>query len=233
VLDQTWGVVLFGDVVRSRDRAGASTQWLEGLCARLDGVYGDQRLASFEFTQGDEIQGLLAPEADPFVAVLEASLRSHDGPSGVPRMRWALAAGPVDPGRGPATRRTGPAFRLARQTLEDVRRLKEGLLCRTGDPASDALLDGTAPVLAAIIDAMTDRQREVARLALVEGLRQADIADRLHVARPTVSVSFARGDVHNLARLSGAVRRIWASGVERARVDAGVAVSDASGPARP
>lgn len=226
MLNETWGVVLFGDVVRSRDRAATSTQWLEGLCARLDGVYGDQRLASFEFTQGDEIQGLLAPDADPFIAVLDATLRTHDGPSGVPRMRWALAAGPVDPGRGPATRRTGPAFVYARQTLDEVRRLKEGLRCRSGDPSSDALLDGTAPVLAAIIDAMTDRQREVARLALVEGLRQADIADRLRVARPTVSVSFARGDVRNLARLSGAVRQMWASGVERARAAAGPAASD-------
>jgi hypothetical protein len=219
VPDRPFGVVLFGDVVRSRDQADAATRWLETLCRRLDAAYGDRRLASFEFTQGDEIQGLLTADADPLLAILESTLRPHDprDPRAVPRMRWAIAAGPVDPGRGPATRRTGPAFVVARETLEEVRRLREGLLARTGDPAADALLDGTAPVLAAIIDTMTDRQRDVARLALVEGLRQSEVADALGVKRPTVSVSFARGDVTNLRRLSGAIRSIWSQGVARAR----------------
>src|SRR5918992_439519 len=102
------GVVLFGDVVRSRDRAIAATDWLESLRTRLDELYGEQRLAPFEFTQGDEIQGLIEPGADPFVAVLEATLRPHDGPSAAPRMRWVVAAGPGHPGPGPPPGRTGP-----------------------------------------------------------------------------------------------------------------------------
>jgi predicted DNA-binding protein (UPF0251 family) len=206
-------VVLFGDVVRSRRESAASTAWLERLCALLDAAYGQQKLAPFEFTQGDELQGLLDVSADPFRAVLEGSLRPHAGEGAAPRMRWVVVHGEVDPGRGPATRRTGPAFILARQTLEEASRSRDGLLCRTGDPRADALLDGTAPVLAAMIEGMTDRQREVARLALVEGLRQSDIAERLGVARATVSVSFARGDVRNLGRLLAAVRAIWREGV--------------------
>lgn len=213
---RTTGVVLFGDVEDSRDHAGASTAWLETLRARLDRTYGSQRLADFEFTQGDEIQGLLAPDADPFHAVLDATLRPHEGRGAAPRMRWVVAAGPVDPGRGPATRRTGTAFVVARETLDAMRRDRDRLRCRTGDPEADALLDGTAPVAAALIDAMTDRQREVARLALVEGLRQSDIADRLGVARATVSVSFGRGGVRNLGRLVEAIRAIWRDGIARA-----------------
>jgi hypothetical protein len=206
-------IVVFGDVVASRRETAASSAWLERLCALLDGKYGSQRLAPFEFTQGDELQGLLDVSADPFLAVLEATLRPHAGPDGVPRMRWVAVCGEVDPGRGPATRRTGPAFIVARETLEEASRSRDGLICRTGDARADALLGGTAPVLAAMIERMTDRQREVARLALVEGLRQSDIAERLGVARATVSVSFARGDVRNLGRLLGAVRAIWAEGV--------------------
>ena len=68
---------------------------------------------------------------------------------------------------------------------------------------ADAYLAGTTPLLAAIIDRMTDRQRQIARLALVDGLRQSEIAERLDVSRPTVSVSYARADVRNLARLAG------------------------------
>lgn len=180
----------------------------------LDEAYGARRLASFDFTQGDELQGLLELDADPFLAVLQATLRPHDGEGAVPRMRWVVVAGEIDPGRGPATRRTGPAFIQARIALEEAKRQRDGLVCRTPDARADALLDGTAPALAAMIDGMTDRQREVARLSLVDGLRQSEIADRLGIARATVSVSSARGDVRNLGRLLGAIRTLWADGLD-------------------
>jgi hypothetical protein len=214
-----FGIVLFGDVVRSRERSAASTAWLERLCARLDDAYGERRLAPFEFTQGDEIQGLLGSDADPFLAILDATLRPRRGPDAAARMRWAIAAGRVDPGHGPATRRTGPAFLLARETLERAVKAKDGLRCLSGDPRADELLADTAPVLAAIIDGMTDRQRDIARLALVDGLRQSEIAERLDVAPPTISVSHARGGVRNVKRLANAVRTIWREGITRA-VDA-------------
>jgi len=207
------GIVLFGDVIKSREGAAASTAWLERLCATLDETYGSARLAPFDFTQGDELQGLLDLDADPFRAVLLGTLQAHAGPGAVPRMRWVAVAGEIDPGRGPATRRTGPAFILARSALDEAKRQRDGLICRVLDAHTDRVLDGTAPVLGAMIDAMTDRQREVARLALVDGLRQSEIADRLGIARATVSVSSARGDVRNLGRLLGAVRTIWADGI--------------------
>jgi DNA-binding CsgD family transcriptional regulator len=209
------GIVLFGDIIRSRDDAPAATAWLTELCVRLDHAYAGQTLAPFEFTQGDEIQGLLATRADPLSAVLDATLREHHAQVRVPSMRWVVVAGSVDPGTGPATRRTGEAFVTARATLQLAGRHHDGLLCRTGDPEADALLAGTAPVLAAIIDGMTDRQRTVARLALLEGLRQAEIAAQLRVSRPTVSVSYARADVRNVERLLGAVRTIWSLGLAR------------------
>lgn len=208
-----FGVVVVGDVVKSRRHAGTG-RWLERLCADLDAAYDGQLMGSFDFTQGDELQGLLQPSADPFVAVLCGALE----PSSVaPRMRWAAVAGQVEPGRGPATRRSGSAFVDARVTIELARRRRETLLVRTGDPATDTLLEGTAPVLGSMLVRLTDRQRVMARLALVDGLRQSDIADRLRVTRATVSVAFARADVRSLARLLSAVRALWAAGVEKAQ----------------
>jgi len=222
------GVVLFGDVVHSRRRPTRSAEWLETLAAELDAAYGDQALARFEFTQGDELQGLLRPEADPFDAVLRATLRPR---MEAPAMRWAIVAGEILPGRGAATRRTGPAFLTARKTIELARRQRDTLLVLTGDAQADGLLAGTAPVLGSLLARLTDRQREVARLGFLEGLRQSEIADRLGVARATISVASTRADVRSLTMLLGAVRSIWSDGLARVAMDLADAATHPADPA--
>ncbi len=203
VTDATWGIVLFADVVDSRRDASATATWLRSLCAELDERYGPDRLARFAFTQGDELQGLLRMMADPFLAVLAAALRGDRHP-----VRWAIAVGEVAPGRGPATERSGPAFIAARQRLAQAKAARDRLVVVTGDPAADALFDDLAPLLAALLDELTPRQRTIARLLLVDGLRQAEAAERLRVSRATVSVVAGRGKVREIGRLVQALRRI-------------------------
>jgi hypothetical protein len=202
-------LVLFGDVIDSRLDGAAATRWLRGLCRELDGVYGDQALARFGFTQGDEIQGLLDPAADPLQAVMRSAL--HEG--GAPAMRWAIAAGPVEPGDGPATQRTGEAFLVARELIELARRRRDRLVARTGDDAADRLLDDVAPVLGRLLGELTDRQQRVARLLLVDGLRQAEAAERLEIARPTVSVAADRARVREIDRLHRATLTLLRAGL--------------------
>ena len=204
------GIVLFGDVVRSREWPGPTAAWLEQLCRELDTEYADEQLAGFEFTQGDEIQGLLDPLADPFRAIVSAALRPSEE---VPEMRWAIVAGEVEPGHGPATRRSGPAFVKARETIELARHQRDTLLVHSGDDPTDAILEGTAPVLGTMMVHLRDRQRVIARLALYEKLRQSEVADRLGIRRATISVAFTRADVRSLERLLGAVRTLWAQGM--------------------
>jgi len=216
------GIVLFGDVADSRRDSARSSTWLRKITAELDRSYGAERMARFGFTQGDELQGLLRASADPFAAVLRASL-DPDYLS----MRWAIAAGPIDPGRGPTTQRTGPAFLIARQALAEARRRREELIVRTGDAHVDELLDGAAPALAVLLDELSDRQREVARLMLVLGLRQSEVADRLGVARPTVSVAAERAHVTQIEGLARALKSLLEDGL--ARVSAATA-EGAAGP---
>jgi DNA-binding CsgD family transcriptional regulator len=205
------GIVLFGDVADSRVESARASAWLRTLSLELDREYGPQRIAPFGFTQGDELQGVLATDADPTRAVLRAALHPH-----AMSMRWVIVAGPVDAGRGPATQRTGRAFIEARTLLEQARRRRDGLLVRSGDPGADGLLDDVAPTLASLLADLTPRQRTVARLLLVDGLRQADAAKRLSVSRPTVSVAVERAHVREIDRLGHAVRTLMAAGIDAA-----------------
>ncbi|MFL5679114.1 MAG: sigma factor-like helix-turn-helix DNA-binding protein [Chloroflexota bacterium] len=200
-------IVLFGDVADSRADAPRATAWLRTLSVELDRRYADARLARFAFTQGDELQGLVRRTADPTLAVLHAALHPHGM-----RMRWVAVAGAVEAGSGPATERTGPAFIAARDLVAAARRQRDGFLVRVGEPATDALLDDIAPTLAVLLGELTTTQRAVARLLLVDGLKQAEAAKRLAVSRPTVSVAAERARVREIARLVDAVRLLLGVG---------------------
>ena len=202
-------LVLFGDVIHSRRDAPAATTWLRILAADLSEAFpATDRLAPFEFTQGDELQGLLAPGADPIRAVLRAALH----PAAVP-MRWVVVAGEVDPGHGPATQRSGAAFITARERLVVAAARRERLALVSGDPSTDELLDGLAPLLGDLLDDLTDRQREIAWPILVEGLRRSDAADRLHVSRATISVAADRAHLRGIGELARVVATLLARAI--------------------
>ncbi len=221
--DRPIGTVVFGDVVDSRRDPG-STAWLRSLRTDLDAAYArDQRLAAFGFTQGDELQGLLGPGADPFRAIVRAALEPD-----ARDLRWAVVAGEIEPGTGPATERTGPAFHAARDALAVAKARREGLNAITGDEAADALLGDLGPLLPMLLGELTDRQRQVGRLMLVDRLRQAEVADRLGVSRATVSVMAERARIRHLEQLARALAAIFGDGVRRATGHA----APASGSAR-
>ncbi len=192
------GLVLFGDVIRSRRDAPAATGWLRTLAADLNEAYpASERLAAFEFTQGDELQGLLAPGANPLTAILRGSVHADARP-----MRWVVVAGEVDRGRGPATQRSGPAFIAARERLAQANARRERVAIVSGDPATDDLLEGLGPLLGELLADLTDRQREIAWLLLVGGLRRSEAADRLAVSRATVSVAADRAHLRSIGELA-------------------------------
>lgn len=208
-MEESAALVIFGDAIGSRKARVETAAWMRDMVSELDEAYGDVRLAPFGFAQGDEVQGLLAPEADPLVAILQTALNPNARP-----IRWVCLWGLVDPGDGPATERTGSAFLAARQAIQVARASRERIVIRTGYGAADELLDGMTPALADLLDGLTKHQRLVARMSLLEGLRQADVAERLGIRRATVSVAVGRARVHSIGRLAGAIRSTCAAAVE-------------------
>jgi DNA-binding NarL/FixJ family response regulator len=132
-------------------------------------------------------------------------------------MRWVIVRGSVDPGSGPATQRSGPAFIAARERLAAAATRRERIAVVSGDPETDSLLDGLAPLLGELLADLTDRQRVIARLLLVEGLRRSEAAERLGVSRATVSVGADRAHVRSIGELARVVRTL----LVRATVSAG------------
>lgn len=202
------GFVVFGDVIRSRDEPSASTAWLRTLAAAL-GAGSDpaEPLAPYGFTQGDEFQGLLHVRSDPLSVVIRASLHEDARP-----MRWIIVSGPIEPGDGPATERTGEAFLAARALLDEARHRRDGLLIAVGSPREDEILDPLAPLLADLLGDLTDRQRTLARLMILDGLRRSEVADALGVSRATVSVMAERARIRRIEGLIHVVRRLIADG---------------------
>jgi hypothetical protein len=207
------GLVLFGDVIRSRRDAPAATAWLRILRADLQTAYPpDERLAPFEFTQGDELQGLLPAAADPTAAVVRSAL--HPGavaPDGTDiEMRWVVVRGDVDPGSGPATQRSGPAFVAARERLAVAAARRERVAIVSGDPAVVELVDGLAPHHGELLADLTRRQREIAWPILVDRLRRSEAATLLGVQRATVSVAADRAHLRGIDDLAGVIRTLLA-----------------------
>jgi DNA-binding CsgD family transcriptional regulator len=206
-----WATVMMGDVVDSRADAPDAAEYLDNLRRRWNEEV-DGRMADFSFTQGDELQGLLAPTEDPFRLILDAGLTPRSGPSAYPRLRWSVVHGLVDIGLGSATRRTGSAFVRARSALQGARDTGDLLSVVTGSVTWDTLLQSIAPVWLDLIEAMTDRQRFISRLSMLDGYRQSEIADLIGVSRPTVSVALQRAGTRDVERLLLALRVCWEHG---------------------
>ena len=117
-------------------------------------------------------------------------------------MRWVLVAGDIDPGRGPATQRSGPAFVAARERLAHANARRERVSIVSGDAPTDDLLDGLAPLLGELLTDLTERQRVIAWLVLVDGLRRSEAAERLRVSRATVSVAAERAHLRSIGELA-------------------------------
>ena len=106
---------------------------------------------------------------DPFATLLDAWFDPA-----MPAARWSVVFG-VD---------------LDVEAALDVATARrELLIVRSGSEDADALLADLSPVLGRLLDDLTSSQRRLARLLLIEGLRQADAAETLGISRASVSVA--------------------------------------------
>ena len=210
------GTVVFGDVVDSRHDPGSSA-WLRALCADLDAAYPREdapRVVRLHPGRRDPGPARAGRRPVPRGPPRGAAARRANPALGVRRRaRWSPAAArrPSGPGRRSSPRaRHRPGAKVHR----------DGLVALTGDPEADARLADLGPLLPALLDDLTPRQREVARLILLDDLRRSEAAERLKVSRATVSVIADRARVRHLEGLARALTAIFAEGAARPRAAA-------------
>jgi DNA-binding CsgD family transcriptional regulator len=214
-------IAVVGADVEELDGRPVAAARLASLRSSLDAAFPGGLLAPFELGSG-RIVGLLAPGIDPLRPVLVGSVGD-----GAVRLRWGIAQGALASGRGGIARRARALTAGADDAIDLGRARRDHLVVRTGVEGADRLLDGIAPLLVELLDDLTDRQRTVARLILLDGLRQSDVADALGVSRATVSVMVGRGRIRSVERLAGAIRAVMSAAADAsAAVMAGEAGND-------
>jgi hypothetical protein len=146
--------------------------------SRLNEEFAREMRLPFVRTAGDEMQALFI-DAPAVVEVASRALESEV---------WWVGIGIGDPRPLGDTARDsrGPAFRNARAAVNEAKR-RSWACAVAGDPAWAATaLDGCLAMLERIRRTRTSRGQQLAALALA-GVRQADIASRLHITRQAVS----------------------------------------------
>jgi DNA-binding CsgD family transcriptional regulator len=132
--------------------------------------------------------------------VLDRVVASHLDRA-VASVRWGIGAGCDDATAGT---RAAAALQIARERGVEV-----GFA--TGDLWRDALLADLELALSALLDDLTPRQAEIARLVLVNGARQVEVAQTLGVSRATVSVAVSRGRLPAIAGVRRAMEALLVS----------------------
>jgi DNA-directed RNA polymerase specialized sigma24 family protein len=94
----------------------------------------------------------------------------------------------------------------ARERLAQANARRERVAIVSGDPSADELLEGLGPILGELLADLTERQRQIAWLILVDGLRRSDAAERLRVSRATISVAADRAHLRSIGELARVLR---------------------------
>lgn len=213
------GVAIIGDVVDSKIDRAKTLEQLETLAGELNARFASDITAPFDYTSGDELQGLLRADCDPFKVLLAAMLDRN-----APRMRWGIAFGEVVPGSGPATHRTGDSFVQARHNIEYAKGRHLSVVATT-DSGADEILKRLMGVFTHMLEDLTPQQCQIAHGLFVEGRKQSEIAAARGVSRATVSVSVKRGGLHRLGDLIEALDILFAFAVAQRRRDSETSTS--------
>lgn len=207
-------IAIIGDLVGSRELSPAARARVQSALSdalqRCDALGGDDVVAQFVITTGDEFQGLVRtgtwlPEA---MALIEGAVSPVAVRYGVGR---GVLYTPLQP---QAVGMDGPVWHQARAGIERAKSddLPGGVFVGFGDDA-DAMMTGLAAMLRVQRDRWSDRQREIVTAARSDRT-QADIGASLEppISQAAVSKTLRAADWNAYAQgeaALGQMLRCW------------------------
>lgn len=182
-------LAMIGDIIGSRklsDRNEAQLK-LQEVLDLVNEKYGEYILSNFTITIGDEMQGLLKPNApvyDILVNILEENYPV--------KIRFGLGLGRLTTdniNREMSIGMDGPAFYLAREAIEKAHKQKGYSIVfksEIHDSTKEEEINVTLGLLSIIRNLWNERFLSIIKLLRV-GMKQKDIADELGVSQPYIS----------------------------------------------
>jgi hypothetical protein len=143
-------VVLIADVRESRkmglDERYEGQLFLKSAIIQVNEDYGEHIEAPFMITRGDEFQGVLRDMRSALNTILEFERLLFPL-----RLRYGLGKGTIQRmGADIPIEMDGPAFHRASGALDEVKKKKQSILCRTGKEDADILINTIFTLLRAI-----------------------------------------------------------------------------------
>lgn len=156
---------------------------------------------------GDEVAGLFDGPRSLYEVVDE--IRDWLWPH--VKLRFVAARGTIGRASSDIRQVGGEVFRRANDAILQLKKRRRFSAWLMGDPALDAALDSLTEMSNALLEDMTDYQREVYRL-LAAGLSQKQIAARLGKHKQSVSDALSRGHAELVLEARGSISRLLAAG---------------------
>ena len=213
-------IAVIADLVGGAAQAATGGPWLDELGEVLNEHFTARGtlIADFARTRGTALEGLISLASDPFDAYLFGSLGYRAGNVVMPT-RWAIVAGAVRPGSGPADRRDGMAIRQAQDLSPALRtRGDYALVLRSGAPQPDANLERLTPWITEGIADLTDNQRSLLAHRMRAGdttltLERMRQGARVDVSLEAVRKTLASTKVRRFDDLIAVARAEFARGI--------------------
>ncbi len=155
---------------------------------------------------GDEVAGLFKTPAPLFDVI--AAIRDALYPDAM--MRFVVTRGRIAVASRDIRAVGGPVFKEADAAMERLKKSKRFSMWCTGDPLLDAVLDSLTGTANALLEAMTENQREVFDLVR-QDLSRVEVGVRLGKSKQSISSAAVRGSADLVAEAEVAIGRILAS----------------------
>ena len=202
-------------------RLGRVMERLGTELPRINRRLGKNLVLGLKVSYGDEVAGLFATASRLYDAV--AAVRDTLHPDA--RLRFVVVRGRVAIASRDIRKVGGPAFKLADDAMERLKKQRGYARWHVGDPLADAVLNSLAGMSNALLEGMTAYKRTVYGL-MSQGVSRKDAARRLRKYLQSVSTAARTGKADEVLEAEATIRAVLTRLDKRKTVDSVISITN-------